>query len=266
MTDQIRIRVIASSEIVAALRKRGISSSASLGWYGIYDFAEKGVTSALRFSPHYYNTEEEVDAGVAALFAGGVSEFSHFGFGGEAPILIRTPEGKVISIAGVGTAPKLMTREFFAARRASAQDSEEALRRGKGEGAIPSYGLLPTLVPGMVDAGLLALKEYGTKSFEEAIQPALDLAIGFPIDNQRAQSIAQAGRFLQAFPTSFAVYAPDAMIPRPGDIFIVNDPYLGGTHLPDIAIVMPAFHETAIAVHRLDAVALVGNGGDWLAV
>jgi gamma-glutamyltranspeptidase/glutathione hydrolase len=160
-----------------------------------------------------------VDAGVAALFAGGVSEFSHFGFGGEAPILIRTPEGKVISIAGVGTAPKLMTREFFAARRASAQDSEEALRRGKGEGAIPSYGLLPTLVPGMVDAGLLALKEYGTKSFEEAIQPALDLAIGFPIDNQRAQSIAQAGRFLESFPTSFAVYAPNAMIPRPGDIF-----------------------------------------------
>ena len=54
-------------EIVAALRKRGINSSASLGWYGIYDFAEKGVTSALRFSPHYYNTEEEVDAGVAAV-------------------------------------------------------------------------------------------------------------------------------------------------------------------------------------------------------
>ena len=54
-------------EIVAALRERGINSSASLGWYGIYDFAEKGVTSALRFSPHYYNTEEEVDAGVAAV-------------------------------------------------------------------------------------------------------------------------------------------------------------------------------------------------------
>ena len=34
-----------------------------------------------------------VDAGVASLYAGAVSEFSHFGFGGEAPILIRTPEG-----------------------------------------------------------------------------------------------------------------------------------------------------------------------------
>ena len=30
---------------------------------------------------------------------------------------------------------------------------------------------------------------------------------------------------------------------RSGDIYIMNDPYLGGTHLPDIALVMPVFHE-----------------------
>lgn len=29
---------------------------------------------------------------------------------------------------------------------------------------------------------------------------------------------------------------------REGDIYIMNDPYLGGTHLPDIALVMPIFH------------------------
>ena len=28
---------------------------------------------------------------------------------------------------------------------------------------------------------------------------------------------------------------------REGDIYILNDPYLGGTHLPDIAMVMPVF-------------------------
>ena len=28
---------------------------------------------------------------------------------------------------------------------------------------------------------------------------------------------------------------------RPGDAFLLNDPYVGGTHLPDIAVVMPAF-------------------------
>jgi len=28
---------------------------------------------------------------------------------------------------------------------------------------------------------------------------------------------------------------------REGDIYCMNDPYLGGTHLPDIAVVMPVF-------------------------
>ena len=30
---------------------------------------------------------------------------------------------------------------------------------------------------------------------------------------------------------------------KPGDLYIMNDPYLGGTHLPDIAIVMPVFFD-----------------------
>src|SRR6202140_706549 len=46
-----------------------------------------------------------VDAGVATMFAAAVTEYSHFGFGGEAPILIRTKTGKGYSIAGGGTLP-----------------------------------------------------------------------------------------------------------------------------------------------------------------
>ncbi|MGH2701779.1 MAG: hydantoinase B/oxoprolinase family protein [Actinomycetota bacterium] len=34
--------------------------------------------------------------------------------------------------------------------------------------------------------------------------------------------------------------------PKPGDAFIVNDPYKGGTHLPDITIVTPCVHEGEI--------------------
>ena len=30
---------------------------------------------------------------------------------------------------------------------------------------------------------------------------------------------------------------------REGDIFVMNEPYMGGTHLPDIALVMPVFHD-----------------------
>ncbi len=31
---------------------------------------------------------------------------------------------------------------------------------------------------------------------------------------------------------------------KPGDVFVLNDPYNGGTHLPDITVVMPVFEET----------------------
>ena len=54
-----------------------------------------------------------VDAGIATMFAASVTELSHFGMGGEAPILIRTKAGKVYSIAGVGTMPKLATADLF---------------------------------------------------------------------------------------------------------------------------------------------------------
>src|SRR5450755_1160531 len=55
----------------------------------------------------FYRGGNAVDAGVATMFAASVTEFSHFGVGGEAPILIHTKAGKVWAIAGVGTMPKL---------------------------------------------------------------------------------------------------------------------------------------------------------------
>lgn len=53
--------------IVRALKDRQINTVASLREYGIYDFDAKHVQSAVRLSPHYYNTEAEVDAAVVAM-------------------------------------------------------------------------------------------------------------------------------------------------------------------------------------------------------
>ncbi|TIR84014.1 MAG: methylhydantoinase, partial [Mesorhizobium sp.] len=36
------------------------------------------------------------------------------------------------------------------------------------------------------------------------------------------------------------------LAPEPGDIYIVNDPYLGGTHLMDVRFVMPVYRDGKI--------------------
>ena len=54
-------------DLSVALRERGINSAASLRWYGLLDFAARGVTSAIRLSPHYYNTDDEISAAVGAI-------------------------------------------------------------------------------------------------------------------------------------------------------------------------------------------------------
>ena len=61
----------------------------------------------------FFSGGNAVDAGIATMLAASVAEFSHFGLGGEAPILVRTKDGKVHAIAGVGTMPKLATADFF---------------------------------------------------------------------------------------------------------------------------------------------------------
>ena len=43
----------------------------------------------------YYSGGNAVDAGIATMLAASVAEFSHIGLGGEAPILVRTKDGKV---------------------------------------------------------------------------------------------------------------------------------------------------------------------------
>jgi selenocysteine lyase/cysteine desulfurase len=53
--------------IVRSLRERGINAVSSLREFGIYDFDAKGVAGAVRLSPHYYNTEGEVDEAVSII-------------------------------------------------------------------------------------------------------------------------------------------------------------------------------------------------------
>jgi len=64
-----------SRDVVRHLHSHGINAVSSLREYAQLDFGDKGVDAAVRLSPHYYNTEDEVDAAVNVLseFCGGAS-------------------------------------------------------------------------------------------------------------------------------------------------------------------------------------------------
>lgn len=159
-----------------------------------------------------------IDAGVATLLAASVVEFSHFGFGGEAPILVRTKDGKVHAIAGVGTMPKLATAQFFRDHKVGEDEMTEPPEPGGLKNWVPVAGILPALVPGVAEGALVTLREYGTKSFHEVVQPAIDLADGFPVDEMRVNSIYSSARFLEKWPDSKKIFLPNGRPPMPGEI------------------------------------------------
>jgi selenocysteine lyase/cysteine desulfurase len=56
-----------AKEIKLALRARGINTSSPEREDAVIDMDEKQASSALRISPHYYNTKEEIDTAVEGL-------------------------------------------------------------------------------------------------------------------------------------------------------------------------------------------------------
>jgi selenocysteine lyase/cysteine desulfurase len=56
-----------AEQVKLALRARGINTSSPLREDAVIDMDEKRAASAIRISPHYYNTADEVDRALAAL-------------------------------------------------------------------------------------------------------------------------------------------------------------------------------------------------------
>ncbi|MBL90916.1 MAG: 5-oxoprolinase [Myxococcales bacterium] len=68
--------------------------------------------------------------------------------------------------------------------------------------------------------------------------------------NHAGEMIAQAAHIpvhLGAMPATLNAVRARIKDFAPGDVVIVNDPYAGGTHLPDITLVSPFFHEKELA-------------------
>ncbi len=163
-----------------------------------------------------------VDAGVATILAGSVIEFSHFSFGGEVPILIKLKGKPVVVVEGMGPAPMKATREFFI-NRAKSETAGMATMAGAKSGAIPSTGPLPATVPAVLDACVTALDQFGTKSLADVMQPAIELADGFPIDELRVQYIKTRGSVFSQWPDAKRIFMPNDEVPQVGQIFVQTD-------------------------------------------
>jgi gamma-glutamyltranspeptidase/glutathione hydrolase len=151
------------------------------------------------------NAFDAVVGGQAAL---AVTDFALNGVGSDAVVLVYDArEKKVLSINAEPRAPRLATIEWY--------------EKNSG-GKIPvSDGLLSGGLPGVVDAWYILLDRWGTMSFEQVLQPAIDLAEnGFPLSEACARMIAsaQAQKILK-YPSTIKIYKPNGEAPKAGEIF-----------------------------------------------
>ena len=146
------------------------------------------------------------DAAVAGQAVLGIVDAASNGVGSDAVILVYDAKTKtVVSINAEGTAPRLATIEWY--------------QKNLGGKLPQSDTLLSGTVPGVVDAWYTLLDRWGTMTFAQVLQPAIDMAEnGFPIGERMAEAIA-GSRKLEKYPTSVKVYFPDGAAPKPGDIF-----------------------------------------------
>ncbi len=146
------------------------------------------------------------DAAVAGQAVLALVDPSLNGYGSDAVLLLYDARArKVVSVNAEGTAPHLATIDWY---------------REHNGGKLPvDDSLLSGTVPGVVDAWYTLLDGWGTMTFAQVLQPAIDVAEqGFPLTSGLARSMATAPK-LQKYPSSLKVYWPGGRRPQPGEIF-----------------------------------------------
>ena len=143
-----------------------------------------------------------IDAGVATVFAAAVVEISHFGFGGECPVIIHDAKTKTVHVInGQGPAPKAATPELFAAK-----------------GKVDGNGPLGATIPAVMDAMAIALERFGTMNLAQVMAPAIELADGFPMYAYLRENMASNRRPTEAYKWGHTYY-PGGRVTEVGEIF-----------------------------------------------
>ena len=153
-----------------------------------------------------------VDA-ACAMLAATCTMWDVLSWGGETQALIYNPKtGKVIGIDALGMAPTGATPDFF---------------RNKGMNFPPEYGPLAAVTPGTPGGLCTMLAEYGTMSLKQVLTPAMQMAEGYPMEAQTANSIERQKKRIKEWPYSKAVFLPhlgsDREAPEAGEIFVQKD-------------------------------------------
>jgi gamma-glutamyltranspeptidase / glutathione hydrolase len=153
-----------------------------------------------------------VDA-ACAMLAATCTMWDVLSWGGETQALIYNPKTKkVIAINALGFAPTGATVDFF---------------KNKGYAFPPEYGPLAAVTPGTPGGLCYMLAEYGTMSLKEVLQPAMQLAAGYPIEAQTANSMERGKKMIKEWPYSSKVFLPHLgekrEAPEAGEIFVQKD-------------------------------------------
>ncbi|HEX8501705.1 MAG TPA: gamma-glutamyltransferase [Pyrinomonadaceae bacterium] len=138
-----------------------------------------------------------VDAACAMLGATSTM-WDTLSWGGETQALIYNPKtGKVVGVNGLGVAPTGATAEFY---------------KGKGMRYPPEYGPLAAVTPGTPGALMTMLAEFGKLSLKDVLDPSIQMADGFAIEAQLANTIEGQKRWLKQWK-----YSREVMLPHPGE-------------------------------------------------
>ena len=153
-----------------------------------------------------------VDA-ACAMVAATATMWDVLGWGGETQALIYHPKlKKVIGINALGVAPSGATPEFY---------------KKKGYSIPPKYGPLSAVTPGTPAGIMVMLAEYGTMSLEEILQPSIEMAKGYPIEAQAANSIERNKEEIKKWKYSKNIFLTkpgnEREAPNEGEIFIQKD-------------------------------------------
>ncbi|HEY1114104.1 MAG TPA: gamma-glutamyltransferase, partial [Chitinophagaceae bacterium] len=153
-----------------------------------------------------------VDA-ACAMLAATCTMWDVLSWGGETQALIYNPKTKkVIAINAMGIAPTGATPEFF---------------KSKGYHFPPEYGPLAATSPGTPGGLLYMLAHYGTMSLEQVLAPAMQLAAGYPMEAQTANSIERGKERIRQWPYSRKVFltheGEKREAPEAGEIFVQKD-------------------------------------------